>query len=352
MNNYIQIGKRKIGTAYKPYIVAEMSANHNGSLTEAFKIIEAAKRAGADAIKLQTYEAQTITIDSSDDEFIIKSGLWSGETLYDLYKRAQTPFAWHEALFNKAHEVGITIFSTPFDETAVELLEELNAPAYKIASFEAVDIPLIKRVAKTKKPMIISTGMADLDEIAEAVEAARSTGCDDLILLHCVSGYPTPVEQTNLRTMNDLAKRFDVLVGLSDHTLGVVASVASVALGAVFIEKHMTVSRDNGSADALFSLTPDEFSRLVIESNQAWEALGSVCYKRKECESDNVIFRRSIYVVKDIAEGEIFTNDHIRCIRPGYGLKPKHFESIIGKECKKAIKAGTPMHEEFIVDMD
>ncbi len=352
VNQGFYIDSRRISSRDKPFIVAEMSANHNGSIEEAFKIIESAKACGADAIKLQTYEAHTITIDSDRDDFKIKKGLWCGENLYDLYKRAQTPFSWHKALFNKAREVGITIFSTPFDETAVELLESLNAPAYKIASFEAIDLPLIQCVAKTKKPVIISTGMANFEEIGEAVETARSAGCVDLILLHCVSGYPTPIAQTNLRTMQDLSVQFNVMVGLSDHTLGMTTSIAAVALGAVFIEKHFTLSRDNGSADAAFSLTPNELSSLCSQCEDTWLALGDVDYSQKECEKENAVFRRSIYAVQDIKQGELFTRDNIKCIRPGFGLKPKYYNSVIGREALTDIKCGMPLSEDFFRPID
>ena len=330
----IKIAGRKIGDGHPPYIIAEMSANHNGDLQRALDTIEMAKEMGADAVKIQTYTADTITIDCDREEFQIKGGLWDGFSLYKLYEWAHTPYAWHQAMFEKAREVGITIFSTPFDDTAVDLLEELGAPAYKIASFEAIDLPLIKRVAQTGKPMIISTGMADEDEIAEAVECAKQNGCNELILLHCISGYPAPVDQSNLRTIPEIANRFGVIAGLSDHSLGTVVSISSIALGACVIEKHVTLSRLDKGPDSEFSLEPHELKQLCDDSYSAWIALGRAGFERKPIEEQSLKFRRSIYVVQDIKKGEVFSEDNIRSIRPGYGLKPKFYENIIGKVAK------------------
>ena len=306
------------------------------------------KANGADAVKIQTYTADTMTIDCDKEDFAIHGGLWDGYNLYQLYQEAHTPFAWHQPIFEHARKAGVTCFSTPFDETAVDLLEDLNVPAYKIASFEAIDLPLIHYVASTKKPMIISTGMANLEEINEAVEVARQGGCNDLVLLHCISAYPAPIEQANLNTIGDLADRFDAIPGLSDHTLGTVAAVTAVALGASVIEKHVTLSRADKGPDSEFSLEPDELNRLCIEAKEAWSALGSAGYERKPVEEQNIKFRRSIYVVADIKEGERITEKNIRRIRPGFGLEPKYFNEIIGKTAKKDILRGSPLTWELI----
>ncbi|MGD8117126.1 pseudaminic acid synthase [Vibrio sp. TRT 29B02] len=348
MKPYITIDGRKIGPDYTPYIIAELSANHNGDINRAFQIMEEAKKAGADAIKLQTYTHETITMDCDSEEFQIHGGLWDGQTLYELYKRAHMPWEWHEPLFEKARDLGITIFSSPFDFNAVELLEELDAPAYKIASFEVIDLPLIKRVAQTGKPMIISTGMANEEEIAEAIKTARDNGCQELVVLHCVSGYPAPAEQYNLRTITDIAERFDVLSGLSDHTIDNATAVTSVALGACLIEKHVTMDRNGGGADDSFSLEPPELKALCQDTKTAWQALGYVNYERTEAEKGNVKFRRSLYVVKDVAEGEIFTSENVRSIRPGFGLAPKHYEAILGKKAKQSVMRGTPLTFDVI----
>ena len=347
MNDFITIADRKIGPHYPPYIIAELSANHNGDINRAFKIMEEAKKAGADAIKLQTYTHETITMDCDSEEFQIHGGLWDGQSLYELYKGAHMPWEWHKPLFEKAKELDITIFSSPFDFTAVELLEGLNAPAYKIASFELVDLPLIKRVAQTGKPMIMSTGMANQEEIQEAVNCARENGCKELVVLHCVSGYPAPADQYNLRTIADIAQRFDVLSGLSDHTIDNATAVASVVLGACLIEKHVTLDRNGGGADDSFSLEPKELAQLCQDSKTAWQALGQVNYERTEAEKGNVKFRRSLYVVKDTAEGEEFTPENVRSIRPGFGMAPKYYESIIGKKATKEIKKGSPLKFEL-----
>ncbi|WP_272674279.1 MULTISPECIES: pseudaminic acid synthase [unclassified Providencia] len=343
MKKEICINGRKIGPNHPPYIIAELSANHNGDINRAFQIMEEAKKAGADAIKLQTYTHETITIDCDKDEFQIHGGLWDGQTLYQLYKNAHMPWEWHELLFEKAKELDITIFSSPFDFTAVELLESLNAPAYKIASFEAIDLPLIKRVAQTGKPMIISTGMANEVEIEEAIQTAKENGCEDLIILHCVSGYPAPAEQYNLKTIADISQRFNVLSGLSDHTIDNATAIASVALGACVIEKHVTMNRNGGGADDSFSLEPHELKALCKDTKTAWLALGNANYERTESEKGNVKFRRSLYVVKDIKKGEVFTHTNVRSIRPGNGILPKYLDNVIGKTAKKDLSYGTPL---------
>jgi len=347
-NREIKIAGRIIGRDYSPYIIAEMSANHNGDINRAFETISMAKAMGADAVKMQSYTADTMTIDCDNGDFKIKEGLWDGYNLYKLYEWAQTPFEWHKPIFEYARKTDITIFSTPFDETAVDLLEDLNAPAYKIASFEAIDLPLIKYVAKTGKPMIISTGMANFEEISEAVEAARGNGCKELVLLHCISSYPAPVEQSNLRTIADLAKRFSVVSGLSDHTLGTTVSVASIALGASVIEKHVTLSREDKGPDSEFSLEPEELNKLCVEAKVAWLALGEAGYERKAAEEANIKFRRSIYIVEDMKAGDVFTEKNIRRIRPGYGLEPKFYKEILGKKIKRSVERGTPLGREMI----
>jgi len=337
------INSREIGKNNPPYIIAELSANHNGDIQRAFDSILAAKEAGADAVKIQTYTADTMTIDCDAEDFQIKDGLWGGYSLYDLYKEAQTPYEWHKPLFDYAKKIGITIFSSPFDETAVDLLEELNTPAYKIASFEMIDFPLVEYVAKTGKPMIISTGMANLEEIEEVVEVARNSGCQDLILLHCVSAYPAPIDQINLRTIVDLSERFGVLSGLSDHTMGVEVATTSVALGACLIEKHFTLSRADKGPDSEFSLEPDELKKLCQNTKIAWQSLGEAGYERKAAEEDNVKFRRSIYAINDIKEGESFTKENIKRIRPGFGLSPKHWGELLLSKAGCNIARGEPI---------
>lgn len=344
----MKINNRVISPSEPPYVIAELSANHNGDIDQAFAIMEAAKKAGADAIKIQTYRPDTITIDHDSPEFKIKGGLWDGQSLYELYEWAHTPWEWHEALFEKARALDITIFSSPFDHTAVDLLEELGAPAYKIASFELVDLPLIRRVAATQKPMIMSTGMADEAEIAEALEAARGAGAKDLILLHCVSGYPAPSHDYNLATLPDMAARFGVLTGLSDHTLDNTAAIAAVGLGAVAIEKHVTLDRNGGGPDDSFSLEPADLAELVQGSRTAWEAKGQVNYSLKSSEKGNEQFRRSLYVVKDIPMGGTLTAENIRSIRPGFGLAPKHYDAVLGQRAKVALKRGTALSLDVI----
>ncbi|MGR5459332.1 pseudaminic acid synthase [Vibrio alfacsensis] len=348
MKPYITIDGRKIGPDHPPYIIAELSANHNGDINRAFQIMEEAKKAGASAIKLQTYTHETITMDCDSEEFQIHGGLWDGQTLYELYKGAHMPWEWHKPLFEKAKELGITIFSSPFDFTAVELLEELDAPAYKIASFEVIDLPLIKRVAQTGKPMIISTGMANEEEIAEAIKTAKDNGCQELVVLHCVSGYPAPAEQYNLRTIADIAERFDVLSGLSDHTIDNATAVASVAIGACLIEKHVTMDRNGGGADDSFSLEPQELKALCQDAKTAWQALGHVSYERSEAEKGNVKFRRSLYIVKDIQAGERVTEEHVRSIRPGFGLAPKYLDDVIGMSAKINLSKGMALSWDML----
>jgi pseudaminic acid synthase len=345
----MKIDNKVISNNSPPYIIAELSANHNGSITRAFESILAAKEAGADAVKIQTYTADTMTIDCDREEFQIMGGLWDGYSLYDLYKEAQTPYEWHKPLFDYAKEIGITIFSTPFDETAVDLLEELEAPAYKIASFEMTDLPLVKYVAQTKKPMIISTGMANLEEITEVVRVAKEGGCTDLILLHCISSYPAPAEQSNLKTIPDLAERFDVISGLSDHTMATTVAITSVALGACVIEKHFTLSRTDKGPDSEFSLEPQELKQLCIDTKIAWQALGKAGYEKKESEKSNVKYRRSLYAVKDIKKGDKLTKENVKRIRPGLGLEPKHYDEIISKAAKCDIDRGTPISFDLIL---
>ena len=348
MKPFITIDGRKIGPDYPPYIIAELSANHNGDINRAFQIMEEAKKAGASAIKLQTYTHDTITMNCDSDDFQIKGGLWDGQTLYELYKGAHMPWEWHKPLFEKAKSLGITIFSSPFDFTAVDLLEDLAAPAYKIASFELVDLPLIARVAQTGKPMIMSTGMANELEIQEAVDTARANGCEELLVLHCVSGYPAPAEQYNLRTIADISKQFNVLTGLSDHTIDNATAIASVALGACLIEKHVTMDRKGGGADDSFSLEPTELAQLCKDSKTAWLSLGKVNYDRTEAEKGNVKFRRSLYIVKDIAAGEEFTHENVKSIRPGFGLAPKHLNKIIGKKATRDLNKGTALKFDYL----
>lgn len=335
------INNRPIGRNYPPYIIAELSANHNGSLDRALETINAAVRCGVDAIKLQTYTAETMTIDCDTNDFMINGGLWHGYKLYDLYKWAQTPFEWHQAMFDHARRCGITVFSTPFDETAVDLLETLNTPAYKIASFEVTDLPLIRYVASTRKPMIMSTGMASEDEIEEAVVTARDAGCNELILLHCISSYPAPMNESNLLQMPELGRRFGTLTGLSDHTMGTTASIAAVALGACVIEKHFTLSRTDKGPDSEFSIEPTEMEQLCQGTRDAWLALGEIGFKRKMAEENSKVFRRSIYFVRDLPAGHIVGPDDIKRIRPGMGLAPKYFDEIVGNRLKTAVTRGT-----------
>lgn len=337
------INKRLIDNNSHPYIIAEMSANHNGSLENAFKILETAKQCGADAVKIQTYTPDTITLNCDREEFKIKSGLWAGKTLYQLYEEAHMPWEWHKPLFDRARDLDLTLFSSPFDETAVDLLESLDVPAYKIASFEAIDIPLIEYVAKKKKPMIISTGMASSEEIQEALDAAKLAGCDQVALLHCVSGYPAPAHDYNLSTIPDMIERFDTIVGLSDHTIDNVTAISSVALGATIIEKHFTLNRAGGGPDDSFSIEPLELANLCRDSKTAWSAKGSCSYERQESEKANIQFRRSLYFIKDMKPGEMITSDCIKSVRPGFGLPPKHLHQILGQRVTVKKQFGEPV---------
>lgn len=344
----IRIAGRRIASDGLPYVIAEVSANHNGRLDTALQIIEEAKKAGADAVKVQTYRPDTITLDCDSEDFQIHGGLWDGRTLYELYQEAHTPWEWHKPLFDHARKLGITIFSSPFDPTAVDLLEDLNAPAYKIASFEAVDLPLIKYVAGTGKPMIISTGMADAEEIQEAIDAAREGGCKELAILHCVSGYPAPPGDYNLRTIPDMIQRYGLVTGLSDHTLDNTTAIASVALGASIIEKHFTLDRNGGGPDNCFSLEPPDLAALCQAARTTWEALGSIDYGRKSSEQGNVKFRRSLYIVKDLKAGDVLTPDNLRSIRPGFGIQPKFMDTLYGRKVTGDVKKGTPMNWDLL----
>jgi pseudaminic acid synthase len=341
----IIIAGRPIGRRHAPFVIAEMSGNHNQSLERALAIVEAAARAGAHALKLQTYTADTMTLDVQGEGFQIRDAgsLWQGASLYQLYDQAHTPWEWHEPLFARARELGLIAFSTPFDESAVEFLESIGAPCYKIASFENTDLPLIRRVASTGKPMIMSTGMASVAELDESVRAARAAGCRDLVLLKCTSTYPATPENTNVSTIPHMRELFDCQVGLSDHTMGVGASVASVALGATVIEKHFTLRRADGGVDSTFSLEPEEMAQLVVETARAWQSLGHVHYGPTEAERASLQFRRSLYVVKDLQPGDALTADNVRAIRPGLGLAPKHLEEVLGCKVNRAIARGTPL---------
>lgn len=348
MTQTVKIDGRAIGDGYPPYMVAELSANHNGSLERALQIIGAAHQSGADAIKLQTYTPDTITIDHDGPGFVIEGGPWDGRALYDLYREAHTPWDWHKRLFDHAGALGLTMFSSPFDASAVEFLEELDCPAYKIASFEAVDLPLIAKCAATKKPIIMSTGMASLEEIEAAVAAARNAGADELILLHCVSGYPTQPDEANLRTIPYLADHLNVPVGLSDHTLGTAVAVAAVAQGAVMIEKHVTLKRSDGGPDAAFSIEVEELAGLVEECRVGFDALGTATFERQPSEEANAAFRRSVYVVVDVKAGDTLTAENVRIIRPGFGLPPKELDALIGRKFTADVTAGTPLSWQHV----
>jgi pseudaminic acid synthase len=335
------------GKDKEPFIIAELSANHNGSIKKAFESIKVAKECGVSAIKIQTYTANTMTIKSDRDEFKVKSGIWSGYELYDLYNEAHTPYEWHKPLFDYAKKIGITIFSTPFDHTAVDLLEDLNTPLYKVASFEIIDLPLIEYIAQTKKPMIISTGMANLEEIREAVEVAKENGCQDLALLHCISSYPAPIEESNLLTIPDLAEKFGVVSGLSDHTIGTIVATTSVALGARVIEKHFTLSRADKGPDSAFSLEPDELKKLCRNVKVAWSSLGKAGYNLKK--SEKLTSRRSLYIVRDVKKGEKFRRENVRSIRPGLGLMPKYLDMVLQSKAACDISRGTPLSLDLII---
>lgn len=346
----ITIDNYAVGTGLPPFVVAEMSGNHNQSLDNALKIVEAAAAAGAHGLKIQTYTADTMTIDLDEGEFFIDNpnSLWQGSSLYGLYQKAHTPWEWHQPIFDKCKALGMVGFSTPFDHTAVDFLESLNVPCYKIASFENTDLPLIRRVASTGKPMIISTGMATIAELDETVRTAREAGCQDLILLKCTSNYPATPENTNILTIPHMRELFDIQVGLSDHTMGLGVSVASVALGATFIEKHFTLSRLEGGVDSAFSLEPEELSQLVIESMRASQAMGKISYGTTSSEIQSLVYRRSLYIVNDMEKGDILTSENLRAIRPGYGLPPKYIDMLIGKSINQSIRRGTAMQWEFV----
>ncbi len=344
----LKINNRIIDNNNPPYIIAELSANHNGSLERALKTIDEAKRCGADAVKIQTYTADTMTIDCDLPDFIIKGGLWDGYKLYDLYKWAETPYEWHEEIFRHAKKIGITIFSTPFDETAVDLLEKLKTPAYKIASFEMTDLPLISYVASKGKPMIISTGMASEKEIEETIKTAQNAGCNQLILLHCISSYPAPIDEANILQVSELAKRFDIITGLSDHTMGTTAAVAATSIGACVIEKHFTLDRKEKGPDSEFSLEPKELKKLCTDTKEAWLSIGKSNFTRPNIEKQSKSFRRSLYYVKNLKVGNLIKEGDIRRIRPGMGLEPKYYSKIIGKKLTRNIFRGEPVKLEDV----
>ena len=339
----MKIAGRPIGRDHAPYLIAELSANHNGSLERALNIVRAAKEAGADAVKLQTYRPDTITLDSDRPEFMIHGGLWDGKRLYDLYQWAHMPWEWHAPLFALGKQLGITVFSSPFDFTAIDLLAELDAPAYKIASFEAIDLPLIRYAAETGKPLIISTGMANEREIAAALETAHKHGCGEVALLHCVSGYPAPAAEYHLATIADMRQRFGVEVGLSDHTLGSATAIAATAVGATLIEKHFTLRRADGGPDSAFSMEPEELAQLAQDTRTAWSAIGAPRYSLSASEQQNIQFRRSLYLVKAVAAGERLTSDHVRSVRPGLGLPPADFDRVVNAVARRALAANTPL---------
>ncbi len=345
MNNVFKIAHRSIGRGHPPFIIAEMSGNHNQALERALKIVDAVAQTGAHALKIQTYTPDTMTLDLDEREFHISDpkSLWTGSSLYKLYGEAYTPWEWHKPIFDRARELGIIAFSTPFDDTAVDFLENLEVPCYKIASFENTDLPLIRRVAATGKPLIISTGMATIAELDETVRAARDAGCKDLVLLKCTSTYPATPENTNILTIPPMRELFGCEVGLSDHTLGIGVSVASVALGATVIEKHFTLSRAGGGVDSTFSMEPDEMAQLVLETERAWQALGQVSYGPTDTEQKSLQFRRSLYIVQDLKVGDVLTRDNVRAIRPGLGLPTKYLEQLLGKSVKQDVNKGTAL---------
>ncbi len=346
----MQIAQRPIGPAHRPYLIAEMSGNHNQSLERALAIVDAAAAAGADAIKLQTYTADTMTLDVRKPGFVIEdpNSLWAGQQLHALYEKAHTPWAWHAPIMERAAQHGLHCFSSPFDETAVDFLETLGVPAYKIASFENTDLPLIRRVAATGKPMIISTGMATVAEIDEAVRTARAAGCRELILLKCTSTYPATPENSNVRTIAHMREMFGCEIGLSDHTMGCGVAVASVAFGATLIEKHFTLRRADGGVDSSFSLEPQEFSTLRAETERAWLGLGQVLYGGTAAEEKSKQFRRSLYIARDLKAGEVLTRDNLRAVRPGLGLPPKHIDQVLGRRVARDVEAGTPLAWELL----
>lgn len=346
----IKIGERLIGLENPPFIIAEMSGNHNQSLDRALQIVETAAKAGTHAIKLQTYTADTMTLDIKEGDFLINDpkSLWHGNSLYELYQKAYTPWEWHKPIFDRCKELGIIGFSTPFDETAVDFLESLNVPCYKIASFENTDLPLLTKVAKTGKPIIMATGMATLSELDLSVATLRDAGCKDLILLKCTSAYPALASEAHLKTIPHMRDSFDCQVGLSDHTMGIGVSIASVVLGATAIEKHFTLNRADGGVDAAFSLEPHELQNLVLETERAWQALGSVSYTPSAIEKNSLKFRRSIYIVRDMKAGEILTKESVRIIRPGYGLAPRYIDEFLGKKIACNVKRGTPLSLKIV----
>jgi pseudaminic acid synthase len=346
----ITIEDHKIGREFPPYIIAEMSGNHNRSLDRALAIVDAASKSGAHALKLQTYTADTMTLDIAEGEFLISDpdSLWKGETLYDLYQKASTPWEWHKPIFDRCKELGMTVFSTPFDFTSVDFLEDLNVAAYKIASFENIDLPLISRVAQTGKPIIMSTGMATVSELAEAVLTAREAGCEDIVLLKCTSSYPSTPEDSNLLTIPHMRDLFNIQIGLSDHTLGLGVPLGAVALGATVIEKHFTLDRSEGGVDSAFSLEPAELKALVSESERTWQALGKIQYGPTEKEKKSIKFRRSVYIAENIKKGELLTRENLRCIRPGLGMPPKYYDTLLGKKVNRDLKKGTPIDWELI----
>lgn len=348
-SNQIIINGRTISEHQPPYVICELSGNHNGSLERALKMIEVAASTGCDAIKIQTYTPDTITMDCDRPEFWLHGGLWDGKSLYQLYGEAYTPFEWHKSLFAKAREVGVTLFSSPFDETAVDLLEELSTPAYKVASFELIDLPLIAYIASKKKPIIMSTGMANHSEIKSAVNTARTNGCTQLVLLHCVSNYPADIRDANVRTIPALAQEFDCPAGLSDHTIGSAASVTAIALGACVIEKHFTLSRNDGGPDAAFSLEPPEFKALVDDCKLAHQALGTAHFESLGSEQGSLQFRRSLYVMRDVACGEVLNSENIRSIRPGLGMPPVKLWKVIGKVAARNLKRGEPLLADMVI---
>ena len=345
-----KIADREIGKDNRPFLIAEMSGNHNQSLERALAIVDAAAEAGAHGLKIQTYTADTMTLDLAEGEFFISdpNSLWAGASLYKLYQQAHTPWEWHQPIFDRARELGLIPFSTPFDETAVDFLESLNAPCYKVASFENADLPLIRKIAATGKPMILSTGMATVAELDETVRAARAAGCQDLVLLKCTSTYPATPENSNLLTIPHLRELFQCEVGLSDHTLGIGAAVASVALGATVIEKHFTLRRADGGVDSTFSMEPEEMRALVVESERAWQALGKVSYGATEAEKKSLVYRRSLYITRDLQAGDVLTPDNLRIIRPGFGLPPKYYDVLLGKRVNREVKRGTAMAWEYV----
>jgi N-acetylneuraminate synthase len=346
----IVLGKFRIGAGHAPFIIAEMSGNHNQSLERALKIVDAVAAAGAHALKIQTYTADTMTLDVREGEFLIEDpkSLWKGNTLYDLYQKAHTPWEWHKPIFDRCRELGMLGFSTPFDSTAVDFLESLDAPLYKVASFENTDLPLIRKLARTGKPMIISTGLASKAEIQESVEAARGAGCRDLVLLKCTSLYPAPPAQANLATISDMREMFQCQIGLSDHTLGIGVSIASVALGATVIERHVTLDRQDGGVDSAFSLEPSELRQLVVETERAWQSIGGVSYGPSDQEKPSLRFRRSLYIAQDVKMGDVLNEKNLRSIRPGLGLPCKHYAELIGKRVRQNAKKGTPVRWELV----